>query len=109
MPGLQKRPAHRPAHPDACGHNRPRDRFLGTVAANGRAVDVYVYQDNALGEPPIMHLCLRYARRACAYASPGDVGDFVQRWTGRADAPPEYRAALPLVIAWLAGSAESAH
>ena len=90
---------------DECGHDRPRDRFLGTIEAGGDTYDVHVYQDNALSAPvPDMHVCLRYGNECSQYVSPGNATEFVRVWSER-KAPEEYTAALPLIRAWLEGKA----
>ena len=92
-----------PAHRDACGHDGPRDCYLGTVKVGRGSVDVYVYQDNALDAPaPDMHVCLRYASHAEAYASPGPAVAFVEhcRTAHPAQLTPEYAASWRLVAAW---------
>ena len=68
----------KPVFRDACNHDRPRDRFLGTVKGDGHLYDVYVYQDNALTVTiPDMNLCMRYGVEGGQYISPGSVDDFV--------------------------------
>ena len=97
-----------PAHRDACGHTRPLDRYLGTIKVAGHTVggstlDVYVYQDNAQDAPvPDMHVCLRYASHAEAYASPGSAVAFVEycRTAHPAQLTPEYAASWRLVARW---------
>ncbi len=94
--------AHKPRWTDACGHTRPRDRYLGSFEWMSLVHDVYVYQDNALAaRVPDMHVCFRYGERGDAYASPGNASDFVRRWDGRTDVPKEYEQALLLVKAWM--------
>lgn len=71
----------KPFHLDACSHDRPRDRFLGTIEDEVRGqLDVYVYQDNALSAPvPDMNVCIRYGEEGSQYLSPGNVDEFVKR------------------------------
>ena len=100
-----------PIYHDGCCHDRPRDRFLGTVEGDGQRYDVYVYQDNALDEPPDMHVCMRYGDDGPEYLSPGEARWFVDRVeTTRprrlADMAPcawpaHYVKAAALVRAWL--------
>lgn len=70
---------------DACEHDRPRDRFLGTFEHENKKYDVYVYQDNALDKKPDMHVCIRYGNKDSAYISPGNVDDFINRWQNNDD------------------------
>jgi hypothetical protein len=92
----------KPHWPDVCCHDRPRDRFLGSFEWLGRMYDVYVYQDNALdADIPDMHVCIRYGEQGELYISPGRADDFVRRVANRADAPDDYRLALPFVLKWL--------
>jgi len=99
----------KPHWPDACRHDRPRDRFLGTIEdeRDGGPVDVHVYQDNALtAKVPDMHLCLRYGREGHEYVSPGNAIEFVRRWKGAETPSRMYLAAVPLVEAWIAAEGE---
>ena len=86
-------------HPDHCEHDRPRDRFLGTVQVGAKFYDVHVYQDNALADTPDMHVCLRYGDKPSEYCSPGNASEFVKRCE-RGNVSPQYLAALSLVKAW---------
>jgi hypothetical protein len=91
----------KPHWPDLCDHSRPRDRFLGSFQNKGLMHDVHVYQDNSLASKPDMHLCIRYGALGDMYLSPGNAENFVSLWDGRADAPGDYKLALPLVMEWL--------
>lgn len=94
----------KPHFPDLCRHDRPRDRFLGTVECDGKKYDVHVYQDNALTAKPDFHVCLRYGHGSSQYISPGNVETFVRMLKERQWAlrnPPVYEAALPLVEKFL--------
>ena len=94
--------SHTPHWPDACGHNRPRDRFLGSFEWMDRMHDVFVYQDNALAAAvPDMHVCIRYGEHGDHYISPGNAEAFVKRWEGRTDGSEDYMLALPFVKRWL--------
>jgi hypothetical protein len=94
-------------HHDACGHTRPRDRFLGSVDASegndlGVMYDVYVYQDNALdAETPDMHVCIRYGEKGEEYISPGNVDRFLERVRkDRKILPAYYWRAAQLIEKW---------
>lgn len=98
------------AWPDACGHTRPRDKFLGTVEVEGKRLDVHVYQDNALDAPtPDMHVCIRYGAEPQDYLSPGEAGDFVRRCMSGLKVPQEYMAALPLVAREISKGDQTCH
>lgn len=85
---------------DTCHHDRPLDRFLGTVKVANKLYDVWVYQDNALSaKVPDMHVCIRYSSKDSKYISPGNAQEFVERAAKYSDAV--YLAALPLVQAYL--------
>ncbi len=93
--------SEKPHWPDACCHDRPRDRFLGTVDVDD-PVDVFVYQDNALDAAvPDMHVCLRYGAEDHQYMSPGSVSQFIENTKKYFPNTSEYAMALPLVEAWL--------
>lgn len=95
----------KPSFKDHCRHDRPLDRFLGTIPETPRNVkyDLYIYQDNALADPPDLHLCFRYGDYVSAYTSPGNVEKFLKQWgDGKGvDCPAEYRAAIPLIKEYL--------
>lgn len=94
----------RPYHHDACNHDWPRDRFLGTVEVSNKLLpgqttkyDVYVYQDNALTAPiPDMNVCLRHGSEGSQYASPGNAEEFVKRF--RTTQPTEFPSGR--VVEW---------
>lgn len=70
---------------DQCGHNRPRDKFLGRADFDATECDVYVYQDNSLSAKADMHLCIRYGNKPHEYASPGPVRSYMRghrAWDG---------------------------
>jgi hypothetical protein len=99
----------KPHHRDACGHTRPRDRFLGSIdsselegSGNGDTWDVYVYQDNALdAETPDMHVCIRYGEKGEEYISPGNVDTFLERVRkDRKILPAYYWRAAQLIEKW---------
>jgi len=87
-----------PYFTDRCAHDRPRDRFLGTVVVGNNFYDVYVYQDNALDAAvPDMHVCLRYGEKPSEYISPGPVARFMS-----IERPNTvYLETRPLIAAWL--------
>lgn len=85
---------------DCCDHNRPNDRFLGTIHYEDITYDVYVYQDNALGRMPDMHVCLRYGNEGREYLSPGPVDQFLFRAHLIGGT---YALAAPLVARWRIG------
>jgi hypothetical protein len=94
---------------DACVHDRPNDRFLGTVrSGEGEGVyDIFVYQDNAGSAPiPDMHLCFRYGQECSQYISPGNADLFVARLRLSkpmgGDWPPVYHMAAQLINTWIA-------
>ena len=87
-----------PYFTDYCKHDRPRDRFLGTVAVGDNLYDVFVYQNNALdASVPDMHVCLRYGEMPSEYISPGNVQGFVTQIRHHNTV---YAAAFPLIVAW---------
>lgn len=91
---------------DACGHTRPRDRFLGTVIAAGCVYDVFVYQDNALDAVVLdMHVCVRFGPRRSAYLSLGNVPDYLRRLElrepGEGQCDGLVQACAALVREWL--------
>jgi hypothetical protein len=100
----------KPFYYDACCHDRPRDRYLGTFDASGqRRYDVYVYQDNGLiAAVPDMHVCLRYGSEDEEHLSLGNAADFVrrvqtERLGGTPDGkwPDHYVRAAELIEKWV--------
>jgi len=105
----------KPHWTDHCEHNRPVDRFLGTVTIdkdiydvyihqdNKGIDDVYVYQDNALKDKPDMHICLRYGNEWTQFLALGNVDEYVKMMKER-NAPtslPPYKECLPLLEEYL--------
>jgi len=83
------------AFQDKCTHLGPHDEFLGCVRLNGRAYDVYVFDNMATG---VMHVCLRFGDAPADYLSPGPVETFINWHSGEEEI---YTSARPLVVAWL--------
>jgi hypothetical protein len=86
---------------DCCRHDRPLDKFIGTFVVNNRYYDLWVYQDNALGEPPDMNLCIRYGNEDSNYISPGPIDMFLESTGNPHDCrseDPVYREARKLLV-----------